>query len=63
MIQDQDPKRLGDLELPKKSRVVCLYRGDEWLVPDEDMRLAPGDEVVIITAARNIERLGERWGS
>ena len=63
VVQDKDPKRLSELELPKKSRVVCLYRGDEWLLPDDDTRLAPDDEVVIITAARNLEPLTERWGS
>lgn len=62
VVQDQDAKRLSELELPKKSRVVCLYRGDEWLLPEEDTRLAPDDEVVIITAAQNLERLAERWG-
>lgn len=63
VIQDKDPNRLSELELPKKSRVVCLYRGDEWLLPEDDTRLAPDDEVVIITAARNLEPLTERWGS
>jgi len=47
----------------RKSRVVCLYRGDEWLLPDNDTRLVPDHEVVIITAASNLELLTERWGS
>jgi Trk K+ transport system NAD-binding subunit len=42
--------------------VVCLYRGDEWLLPDNDTRLVPDDEV-IITAASNLELLTECWGS
>jgi trk system potassium uptake protein TrkA len=63
VVHDKDPRRLSELELPKKSRVVCLYRGDEWLLPDEDTRLAPDDEVVIITAAPNLERLTERWSN
>lgn len=62
VVQDGNFKRPSELELPKKSRVVCLYRGDEWLLPDDDIRLAPDDEVVIITAAENIELLTERWG-
>ncbi len=63
VIQEKDPRHLSELELPKKSRVVCLYRDDEWLLPEEDTRLAPADEVVIITAASNLELLTERWGS
>ncbi len=63
VVHDKDSRRLSELDLPKKSRVVCLYRGDEWLLPDEDTRLAPDDEVVIITAAPNLERLTERWSN
>jgi trk system potassium uptake protein TrkA len=47
---------LGELKLPENSRVICLYRADRLLVPEESTRLKAGDEVVVIT---DYERLDE----
>ena len=46
----------AELKLPENSRVICLYRADRLLVPEESTRLKAGDEVVVIT---DYERLDE----
>jgi trk system potassium uptake protein TrkA len=52
---------LDALELPRRTRVVCLYRDDNFLVPDADTRLKEEDEVVLITHRDNLDDLGERF--
>lgn len=52
---------LDALDLPKRTRVICLYREGNFLVPDGDTRLKPGDEVVLITERDNLETLGQRF--
>lgn len=52
---------LGEIDLPKQTRVVCLYRDDEFLIPDDDMRLQGEDEVVLITHRDNLDVLAERF--
>ncbi len=63
VAQQADAGPLERLELPDLTRVVCLYRGDKWLLPEADTKLAADDEVILITAARNLEALTERWAS
>ena len=50
------------LALPKDSRVVCLYRSGKFLLPDDDITLESGDEVLLITHSRNLSTLGELLG-
>ncbi len=52
---------LSDVDLPKKTRVVCLYRDGEFLIPDDDTRLKADDEVVLITHRENLDVLAERF--
>ena len=52
---------LDALELPKRTRVVCLYREGNLLVPVGDTRLRAGDEVVLITHRDHLDDLGERF--
>ena len=61
VVHEDDAGPLADLELPKESRVMCLYRQDRFTLAQEDTKLKPGDEVVLITHSRNIPELHERW--
>ena len=61
VIEAADAGALAELDLPSDSRVICLYRNDRWLLPEDDTVLQRDDEVVIITAAKNINALSERW--
>jgi trk system potassium uptake protein TrkA len=63
IVRDEDAGRVDELKLPRDARVVCLYRENQLRVPDDETRLEAGDEVVLVTASGNLERLGERWGT
>lgn len=53
---------IAKLELPRQTRAVCLYRGEEFKLPDGDTKLADGDELVLVTHSRNMPELLKRWG-
>ena len=53
---------LADLDLPQRTRVVCIYRGDEFLLPDPETKLKADDEVVLITHIDSINEVVERFG-
>jgi Trk K+ transport system NAD-binding subunit len=50
---------IADLGLPTDSRVVCVYREDDFFLPDTDFRLQADDEVVMITRIDQLEALTE----
>jgi len=58
----EDAVPIAELDLPKTSRVVCIYRDDEFLLPDPRTRLRDGDEVIVIAHRDGIPKLEERWG-
>jgi trk system potassium uptake protein TrkA len=58
--EDEGPMR--ELGLPPKSQVVCLYRQDELLLPDDETRIKDGDEVVVLSHSDSLPALRERWG-
>ncbi|MGA7982652.1 MAG: TrkA family potassium uptake protein [Chromatiaceae bacterium] len=54
---------IGDLDLPDTARAICLYRnGADFLFAEPDTLLKPNDEVVILTRAKNLKALRERFG-
>lgn len=61
VVPQTDAGPLERLELPQRTRVVCLYRGEDWLLPEPGTMLVPGDEVILVTAANNVEALTARW--
>ncbi len=48
---------VAELTLPEQTRVVCLYRDNQLLIPDPETRLKAGDEVVVITHVARLESL------
>ena len=50
---------IADLGLPTDARVVCVYRDDDFFLPDTDFRLQADDEVVLITRSDRVEALTE----
>ena len=58
---EQDTGPVADLELPKGSRLMFLYRKDALLLPDADAKLQKGDEVVIVAHADAVPELETRW--
>ena len=61
VAREKDAGPINDLDLPTESRIVCLYREDKFILPEQDTTLMIGDEVVIITHRRNLNNLAERW--
>ena len=53
---------VDELDLPKRTRVVCVYRNERFRLPQEVRRIKEGDEVILICARDDLEALTERWG-
>jgi trk system potassium uptake protein TrkA len=61
-VGEEQVSAVADLTLPQAARVICVYRnGDELLLAGPDTRLEVGDEVVVLTRARHLEALRERF--
>ena len=63
VAREDDERQIRELDLPSGSRVMCLYRREKFMLPDDDTRLTAGDEVVLITHSRNLEALAKRWSA
>lgn len=59
--EDEDGKKMDDLDLPKKTRVVCFYRDNKFQVGSGDSTLKKGDEVVLIVHNDQLDELQEKW--
>jgi trk system potassium uptake protein TrkA len=54
---------ISDLGLPAEARAMCVYRdGEEFAFAGSETRLKEGDEVVVLTRARALHALRERFG-
>jgi trk system potassium uptake protein TrkA len=62
IVGEDDVGRAEGLNLPTRTRAVCLYRGGEFQLCDSDTELRTGDEVVLLTDTKHMEKLRERWG-
>lgn len=51
---------LSELTLPSPSRVICLYRDDKFIVPDNQTAIKADDEIVIITHQKNLKELQDK---
>jgi len=63
VVKEDEAGKLADLKLPDATRVVCLYRGGKFLVPDDGTTLKTDDEVLLVTHAKNLAELQEKWGT
>lgn len=62
VVTEVEAGRIGSLDLPRDSRVICCYRDGRFILPEEDFELYVDDEVVVITHSRNLPALETRWG-
>jgi trk system potassium uptake protein TrkA len=62
VVRDEQAGSLDDLGLPDQTRVICIYREDRVIFPDEDTRLRPEDEVVLLTHRDRLDELKDRVG-
>lgn len=63
VARKEDEGDVEDLELPDMTRATHLYRGDAFQLVESDTRIAAGDEVVVITNAKGLEILENRWSA
>ncbi|MCU0835519.1 MAG: TrkA family potassium uptake protein [Chromatiaceae bacterium] len=61
-VGEANAMHLRELALPQGARAICVYRADsEFLFAEPDLRLKPGDEVVVLTRADGLKALHERF--
>ncbi len=51
------------LELPNEARVVCVYRQEKLIIPEDNTELLTGDDVIVIVQRDSLLELEKRWGS
>lgn len=56
-IKAGDAARIASLDLPAVSRIVCVYRGEEFLLLDDDDPLRNDDRILIATDQAGSETL------
>lgn len=61
VAREEDAGPVENLDLPSDSSVICLYRGEGFIIPKPGTKIAKGDEGVVITHSRNLPALRERW--
>ena len=61
-VRQADEGAVDDLDLPEHTRIVCVYRGEEFYLPDTLGKLKKGDEVLLITHEGRLSGLADRWG-
>lgn len=63
VIREEDEGPARDLSLPENSRLVCIYRGEQLVIPTEETSLKARDEVVVITHRDSVPAFRERVGN
>ena len=63
IVGDDGPATVADLELPDHTKVIALTHDNDSAVATEDMALAPGDEVIVITTEQALAKLKKRFAS
>ena len=56
-----DAGKASEIDYPNNTRPICLYRGDDFVIVDEDTEIRADDEVILITERQAIPKLKERW--
>ncbi len=53
---------LGDIELPPRSCIVCVFRDSHYLLPEDCPSLKSEDRVLILTDVSGSEQLHQKYG-
>ncbi len=59
--EDTEQGPIDDLELPDRTRIVCIYRDEQFSLPHELKALKPGDEVILVTSHQQLSELEQRF--
>jgi len=63
VAREEDAGPVESLDLPDKTRVVCVYRDGDFLLPSAKSKLKADDEIVLITHSDALELLRARWST
>jgi trk system potassium uptake protein TrkA len=62
VAKDDEAGAIEELKLPAACRVVCIYRGEDVLIPKRDDELIEaGDQIVLVVHSKNLSVVQERW--
>ena len=50
----EDKNRLAEMQIPKGTLVMLVKRGNEFLIPNGQMELKPGDKLLLISENKNM---------
>jgi trk system potassium uptake protein TrkA len=59
--EEEDNKKVADLDLPKNAKIICFYRDKEFNVANADSTLKSDDEAVLIADMDALESLKKKW--
>lgn len=62
VAQEKHIGAIHELTLPEASRIICMYRNETLIIPEENEQIKEGDEVVIITHQKHLEALHSQLG-
>lgn len=57
VAQEKHVGAIHDLALPKASRIICIYRKETLIIPEESEQIEQGDEVIMITHQKTLKAL------
>jgi trk system potassium uptake protein TrkA len=57
VVHETQEGPIAGLNLPAKTRVICIYRNTQFILPDGETSLQADDEVVLITGRDNVEEI------
>ena len=63
IANENDEGLVGDLSLPKQTRVIFCYRDNVYVPLNSDSKLQKGDEVVLVTTSDEFEKLHDKWAA
>ncbi|MGD8580416.1 MAG: TrkA C-terminal domain-containing protein, partial [Lysobacterales bacterium] len=61
VVAADDAVTVAELKLPDEARLVIVYRGEKFILPDDTTELKTGDEAVVLCHQDVLEELQERW--
>lgn len=59
--EEEADKQVTEVDLPKKARIICYYRNNEFNLAENNTMLKQGDEVVVLAHSDMLETLQEKW--
>lgn len=62
-VHEDGPENLDDLDLPDKTAAICVFRDDDFFLPDHASSLEAGDIVMLVTHSDQLSGLRDKWAT